>query len=193
VGIHSVRRANLKPGDTVVLLGVGAIGSFICSALTGHDGPVIAIDIDESRLDVARTLGASQTLLIPPDITAQGIRDLLPAGAHVVFETSGVLGGAERAFALAARGGDVVLVGLNKTLQPLNLADIVLREVNVQTTVAHVCGQDMPAALELLERSDLAASIVGEVVPLDDVVASGLEPLVGGTAGGKLLVDPRRG
>jgi (R,R)-butanediol dehydrogenase/meso-butanediol dehydrogenase/diacetyl reductase len=111
----------------------------------------------------------------------------------VVFETSGVLGGAERAFALAARGGDVVLVGLNKTLQPLNLADIVLREVNVQTTVAHVCGQDMPAALELLERSDLAASILGEVVPLDDVVARGLEPLVGGTAGGKLLVDPRRG
>ena len=193
VGIHSVRRANLSPGDTVVLLGVGAIGSFICSALAGHDGPVIAVDIDESRLAVARTLGADQALLITPDITAQGIRDLLPDGAHVVFETSGVLGGAERAFALAARGGDVVLVGLNKTLQPINLADIVLREVNVQTTVAHVCGQDMPAALELLERSDLATSLVGEVVPLEDVVAGGLEPLVGGTAGGKLLVVPRRG
>lgn len=193
VGIHSVRRANLKPGDTVVLLGVGAIGSFICSALAEHDGSVIAMDIDEARLDVALTLGAHETFLITPDISAQVIRDLLPDGANVVFETSGVLGGAERAFALAARGGDVVLVGLNKTLQPLNLADIVLREVNVQTTVAHVCGQDMPAALDLLDRSDLAASLVGEVVPLEDVVARGLEPLVEGTAGGKLLVDTRRG
>jgi (R,R)-butanediol dehydrogenase/meso-butanediol dehydrogenase/diacetyl reductase len=193
VGIHSVRRANLSPGDTVVLLGVGAIGSFICSALAGHEGRVIAIDIEQSRLDVARSLGADDTMLIGTDTSSQELRDLLPGGANVVFETSGALGSAERAFALAARGGDVVLVGLNKTAQPLNLADIVLREVNVQTTVAHVCGQDMPAALELLDRCDLATDLVGEVVPLEDVVASGFEPLAGGTPRGKLLVDPRRG
>lgn len=193
VGIHSVRRANLSPADTVVLLGVGAIGSFICSALADHDGRVIAIDIDESRLKVARALGADETLVISPDISASGLRDLLPAGANVVFETSGVLGSAERAFALAARGGDVVLVGLNKSAQPLNLADIVLREVNVQTTVAHVCDQDLPAALQLLDRCDLASLMVGDPVPLEAVVERGLEPLVGGVAGGKLLVDPRRG
>ena len=67
------------------------------------------------------------------------LRDLLPDGADVVFETSGALGAAERAFALAARGGTVVLVGLNPKPQPLNLADVVLREVSVRTTVAHVC------------------------------------------------------
>jgi (R,R)-butanediol dehydrogenase/meso-butanediol dehydrogenase/diacetyl reductase len=193
VGIHSVRRAQLSPGDTVVLLGVGAIGSFICSALSGHDGPVVAMDIDEGRLEVARSLGATGTQLIAPDISPADLRGLMPEGAQTVFETSGVLGSAERAFALAARGGNVVLVGLNKTPQPLNLADIVLREVNVQTTVAHVCGTDIPEALALLDRVHLSEILPAYAVPLDDVVSRGLEPLVNGTAHGKILVDPRHG
>jgi (R,R)-butanediol dehydrogenase / meso-butanediol dehydrogenase / diacetyl reductase len=193
VGIHSVRRARLAPGDTVVLLGVGAIGSFICSALSAHDGPVIAMDIDEGRLAVARTLGATDTMLIAPDVSPADLRAALPEGAHTVFETSGVLGSAERAFALAARGGNVVLVGLNKTPQPLNLADIVLREINVQTTVAHVCGTDIPEALALLDRTPLSEILPAHAIPLDAVVDDGLEPLAHGTAHGKILVDPRHG
>ena len=193
VGMHSVRRSAVRPGDRVVLLGTGAIGSFICSALSGHDGPVVAIDIDDSRLAVAAALGATQAHRIDRDTTAAELRDLLPEGADVVFETSGVLGAAERAFALAARGGTVLLVGLNTTPQALNLADLVLREVNVRTTVAHVCDQDLPEALQLLARRQLSTTLLDRIVPLEDVVTSGLEPLVAGTATGKILVDPRRG
>lgn len=191
VGIHSVNRAAISPADTVVLLGVGAIGSFICSALRGHDGPVIAMDIDRGRLAVAEQLGATRTEHISAEATAQDLRELLPQGAQVVFETSGVAGAAERAFSLAARGGNVVLVGLNKTPQPLNLADIVLREVNVQTTVAHICGHDIPAALDLLVSTPMSEVLPARVIRLDEVVPNGLQPLAAGSADGKLLVDPR--
>jgi (R,R)-butanediol dehydrogenase/meso-butanediol dehydrogenase/diacetyl reductase len=193
VGIHGVRRSGVRPGDSVVLLGAGAIGSFICSALSGHDGPVIAIDIDDGRLRVATALGATQAHRIDPDATGAQLRELLPAGADVVFETSGVLGAAERAFAMAARGGTVLLVGLNTTPQALNLADLVLREVNVHTTVAHVCDQDLPEALQLLSRRPLSTTLLDRIVPLEDVVAEGLQPLAAGTASGKILVDPRHG
>jgi (R,R)-butanediol dehydrogenase/meso-butanediol dehydrogenase/diacetyl reductase len=193
VGLHSVRRSRLSPGDSVVLLGVGAIGSFICSALAHHEGPVIAIDVEDSRLDIARALGATQTYRIERDASPRDVRDLLPPGAEVVFETSGVLGAAERAFALAMRGGTVVLVGLNKTPQPLGLADLVLREVNVHTTVAHVCATDIPEALELLCARGLSKTLLDSVVPLADVVERGLNPLVAGLASGKILVDPRDG
>jgi (R,R)-butanediol dehydrogenase/meso-butanediol dehydrogenase/diacetyl reductase len=193
VGLHSVRRSGLSPGDSVVLLGVGAIGSFIQSALGSHDGPVIAIDVEDSRLAVARALGATQTHRIERDASPQDVRDLLPSGADVVFETSGVMGAAQRAFAMATQGGTVVLVGLNKTPQPINLADVVLREINVRTTVAHVCATDIPEALELLCARTLSNTLLDSVVPLADVVERGLEPLVAGVANGKILVDPRDG
>ena len=191
VGIHAVERAGIASGDTVVLLGVGAIGSFILAALGKHDGPVIALDIDDERLVTARVLGASRTELIPRDVTPADLRELLPDGADRVFETSGVAGAAERAIALAARGGTVVLVGLTKTAQALNIAEVVLREVTLQTTVAHVCGSDLPAALELLDRMPLAPTLLHGVVPLERAAADGLQALVEGRVYGKVLVDPR--
>ncbi len=190
VGIHGVRRSGIRPGDTVVLLGAGAIGSFILSALSGHEGPIIAIDIDAARLEVATRLGASEVHRIEPDFTPAQVRELLPGGADVVLETSGAFGGAERAVALTAAGGTVLLVGLNQRPQPLNVADLVLREINVHTTVAHVCDQDLPRALALLTERALAGTLLDRVVPLDEVVAGGLERLLAGTATGKILVTP---
>jgi (R,R)-butanediol dehydrogenase/meso-butanediol dehydrogenase/diacetyl reductase len=193
VGIHAAYRAGVQPGDTVVLLGVGAIGSFIASALANHDGPIIALDVDDGRLAVAAELGATETHRIAPDASPSDVRDLVPLGADVVFETAGVSGSASRALAMAIRGGTVMLVGLNRTAQPLELADVVLREVDVKTTVAHVCDSDLPKALDLLARRPLSKLLLDGVVPLADVVGSGFERLVDGTATGKILVDPRHG
>ena len=53
VGLHGVARAGVRPGDRVVVLGAGAIGSFILAGLRGHDGPVVALDIDAGRLRTA--------------------------------------------------------------------------------------------------------------------------------------------
>jgi (R,R)-butanediol dehydrogenase/meso-butanediol dehydrogenase/diacetyl reductase len=86
-----------------------------------------------------------------------------------------------------------MLVGLNKTPQPLDLADLVLREVDVRTTVAHVCDQDLSEALELLDQRRLSTDLLDRIVPLQDVVAAGFQPLVSGSATGKILVDARRG
>jgi hypothetical protein len=57
---------------------------------------------------------------------------------------------------MAARGGSVLLVGLTQTPQALKLSDVVLQEIDIRTTVAHVCDTDLPAALELLAERPLA-------------------------------------
>lgn len=191
VGVHAVRRSGVRPGDSVVLLGAGAIGSFVCAGLERHDGPVLAVDVDAGRLEVARELGATDTALVSPSAGPDEVRELLQDGADVVFETSGVPGAVERAFALTARGGTVLLVGLNSAPTTLSLAPVVLREVDVRTTVAHVCGDDLPAALDVLARRDLGSLLVDRVVRLEDVVDQGLRPLVAGEVAGKVLVDPR--
>jgi (R,R)-butanediol dehydrogenase/meso-butanediol dehydrogenase/diacetyl reductase len=193
VGLHGVSRSGVRPGDTVVLLGAGAIGGFILAGLRGHDGRVIALDLDAGRLAVARTLGATETVVIRPDTPATELRALVPDGADVVIESSGAPGAAARSFALAAKGGTVLLVGLTKPPQALELADLVLREIDVRTTVAHVCNTDLPAALERLTTNPLAAILVDRVVDLEDVVDGGFEPLATGQARGKILVAPRHG
>lgn len=193
VGLHAVRRAGVSAGDRIVLLGVGAIGSFIAAGLRGHDGEVIAVDVDEARLAMARALGVPTTQLVDRDADAATVGELVGGPAGVVFETSGVTGAAGRALDLTARGGTTVLVGLNQSPQPLNLAGIVLREVDVRTTVAHVCDQDLPAALERLAAQPLAPLLVDRVIALSDVVAEGFEPLRAAAVSGKILVDPRRG
>jgi (R,R)-butanediol dehydrogenase / meso-butanediol dehydrogenase / diacetyl reductase len=193
VGLHGVDRAGITPGDRVAVLGAGAIGSFLLAGLAGHDGPVAALDIDAGRLEVARTLGATETHLVDRDTTAEQLRDLVDGPVDVVVESSGVPCAAARALALAARGGRVLLVGLVKAPQEIALADVVLREVDVRTTVAHVCGTDLPKALDLLTRTPLASTIGVRVVPLGGVVDDGLAPLAAGALSGKVLVDPRHG
>ena len=56
--------------------------------------------------------------------------------------------------------------------------------------MAHVCDDDLPRAVDLLARSDLAVTALDRVVPLEEIVSEGLEPLAGGRIDGKVLVAP---
>lgn len=190
VGIHGVRRAGVKKGDQVVLLGVGAIGSFVCVALQSYGVEIIAMDISQQRLDVATKLGADKTILISPEITPAEIKLHLPVGADVVFETSGAPGAAARGLALARRGGILMLMGLNKTPQDFPFTDAVLREVTLQTTVAHVCKDDMPEALALLASGTIAKLLTERIYSLENINEA-FEVLTSGRATGKILVTPQ--
>ena len=67
---------------------------------------------------------------------------------------------------------------------------MILREVDIFTTVAHVCDTDIPAALDLLAATDVAAVAAGPRIPLDALVEEGLRPLAERLTGGKILVTP---
>jgi (R,R)-butanediol dehydrogenase/meso-butanediol dehydrogenase/diacetyl reductase len=119
------------------------------------------------------------------------VRDLTDGdGAQVVIEASGVSGSAQRAVRMAARGGRVLLVGLAHEPQTIDLADASLREVDLVTTVAHVCDEDIPEAIGLLADGRIAARLLDRVIGLNALVVDGLETLAAGRATGKILVDP---
>lgn len=193
VALHGIDRVELAAGDRVVILGAGAIGSFILAGLGGHEGPVIVLDVDPGRLESAAALGATAVHLVDRASSLDDLRDLVPGPIDVVIESSGAPGAAANAVGLVSRGGRVLLVGLVKEPQEITLADLVLREVDVRTTVAHVCAVDLPRALSLLARRPLAGALGVTKVPLSAVVSQGLDPLVAGTVAGKVLVDPRHG
>ena len=94
-------------------------------------------------------------------------------GFDVVVEASGAAHAPAGALAGARRGGRVLLVGLHGEPRPIDLTRMILREVDVFLTVAHVCDSDLPAALALLADSDIAAATAGPRIRLEALVEEG--------------------
>ena len=193
VALHALSRVSQGPGDAVAVVGAGGIGSFIVAGASQRavEGRVIAIDIDEERLATARALGAGEVA----DATGKDLGQLLleltdGVGFDVVIEASGAAHAPAAAIAGARRGGRVLLVGLHGAARALELTPMILREVDIHTTVAHVCDADLPAALQLLAGSDIADVTAGPRISLEGLVEEGLRPLAERRAAGKILVAP---
>ncbi len=193
VALHALSRVAQDPNDAVAVIGTGGIGSFIVAGAARHaaGGRVVAIDIDDERLASAAALGAGVTA----NADGRDLRELLlelsdGVGFDVVIEASGAPHAPAAAIAGARRGGRVLLVGLHGEERSLALTPMILREVDIYTTVAHVCDSDIPAALELLATSDVAKITAGPTIALGALVEDGLRPLAERRAAGKILVTP---
>ena len=193
VALHALSRVSQGPGDAVAVIGAGGIGSFIVAGASQRavEGRVVAIDIDEERLATARALGAGEIANATGEDLAELLLELTDGvGFDVVIEASGAAHAPAAAIAGARRGGRVLLVGLHGAARSLELTPMILREVDIHTTVAHVCDSDLPAALELLAGSDIANVTAGPRISLEALVEEGLRPLAERRAAGKILVAP---
>lgn len=193
VALHAVRRSGAAPGQSVALMGVGGIGTFMLAAARAQGlAPITVIDIDDERLAKAARLGATHLVHARREDPLGRIRELTDgAGVHVFLEASGAPHGPALALDAVRQGGQVLLVGLQDEPRALDLRRMVLREVNVATTVAHVCDVDLPEALNILAETDLVSAALDRVIPLDGLVGEGLLAMAEGRAKGKIVVDPR--
>lgn len=193
VALHAVSRVGVDSEDSVAVIGAGGIGSFIIAAASSRAsrGRVVAIDIDDERLRSAAALGAHEAVNARDQDLAQLLLELTDdVGFDVVIESSGTPHGPASAIAGTRKGGRVLLVGLHGEARPLELTPMILREVDVFTTVAHVCDSDIPAALNLLSSTDVASIAAGPTIALEALVDDGLRPLAERRASGKILVSP---
>jgi threonine dehydrogenase-like Zn-dependent dehydrogenase len=191
VALHAARRGGVGPGRSCVVIGAGGIGSFVIAAAAALGAsPLIAIDIDDGRLATATVLGADITVHSGREDAAGAVAAATAGnGAHVVIEASGAAASPAAALAMARRGGDVVIVGLQAAPVPVDLFSVSVREVTVHGTLAHVCGQDLTEAVAVLAGTRLAKTVLGDVIPLSDLVEGGLRPLAERKARGKIVVD----
>ena len=106
-----------------------------------------------------------------------------------MLEASGAPRSPGVAIAAAKRGGTVLIVGLQAEPVALDLFSAAIREVDLKTTLAHVCDEDLAAAVEMLDTTEFAHAVFGALIPLSEIVPRGLVPLADGSASGKLVVD----
>lgn len=195
IAVHNVARAGDVAGQTVLMQGVGGIGTFLAYVLAESGAEVIATDMDPARLATARELGVARTVQVAGN---EGDLDLIRAELgdqelRVIFEVSGSRAGAQAALALAPRGCRIVFVGIQKAPIEIDLATLTFEERVLIGTNALVREVDFPRAVELIARRagrwDLLAP---RVVPLDEYVEEALRPMSEGKPRAiKTLVDPR--
>jgi aryl-alcohol dehydrogenase len=80
-----------EPGNSLVVFGTGAVGlSGLLAAKIAGCYPIIAVDIHDSRLELAKELGATHTINSKNDDPVEKIKEITGKGAHYSFETTGV-------------------------------------------------------------------------------------------------------
>jgi len=116
IGAHGIRRAQVQPGEFVLVVGAGPIGLGIMEFARIAGGQVIAMDINNDRLAFCRS-----HLQIPYTVNAASpdalgmVREITHGDMPtVVIDATGNLGAIERAFDFLAHGGRYVLVGLQR-------------------------------------------------------------------------------
>jgi Zn-dependent alcohol dehydrogenase len=109
-----VNTAGVQPGTSVVVIGTGGVGlNAIQGAAVSGARPVIAVDIDGRKLEVARSFGATHAINSREENLEASIDALSDGrGADTVIVTAGSGSAAEQGIRLARRAGTVVLVGM---------------------------------------------------------------------------------
>jgi len=114
--------AKVQPGDKVVVYGIGGIGLNILRAcVLRHANPVIAVDIEESKEDLAKEFGATHFICNKKDDPVPRIQEITGGGADVAFEAIGDPGAIIQAFWSLGMGGKVVIPGITPHDQTTNL------------------------------------------------------------------------
>ena len=189
VGLHAARRSGVAKGDKVVLIGAGAIGTFVLAGLKHlYDSHVTVIDFSGSRLDRARRLGADVTVAVDADGFDVEIASRAK-GVDVVIEASGARGQINLAIGMVRDGGTLIQVGLPAGQPEVDIHQLVFREITMRTTLAHVCREDMPDAMRILAETSLAGEMLDSVRSLEELPEQ-LDRLSTGAVEGKILFDP---
>ena len=112
-GVVSVtRRANVRPGESVAVLGCGGVGlATVLGASLVSAHPIVAVDPVVSKRELALRLGATHVVDPSAEDPVAAIRRTVPEGVDHAFEASGIPAVAEQAFAATRTGGTTVLIG----------------------------------------------------------------------------------
>ncbi len=105
--------AKVEPGATVAVIGCGGVGlSAVNGAALAGAERIIAIDTVASKLEIAKELGATDTLNASNADPVQQVRELTGGGVHYSFEALGTKGTAEQAFQMLRPGGTATIIGM---------------------------------------------------------------------------------
>jgi propanol-preferring alcohol dehydrogenase len=181
----AVKLGGTKGADLVAVFGIGGLGHLAVQYAAIEGGRVIAVDITDEKLELARDLGAEFTVNAARDDPVAAIQDL--GGAHQAIATAVSPRGFEQAYRSLRRGGTLVLVGLPAENEiDLPIFETVLNGIQI-------IGSIVGTRSDLRRVFDLHAAgktrVIRETRPLDQVNAA-IADVEAGRVAARIVFEP---
>ncbi|MCS4491986.1 zinc-dependent alcohol dehydrogenase [Corynebacterium sp. ES2715-CONJ3] len=173
-----------KPGQFVVISGIGGLGHIAVQYAVAMGMRVIAVDIADDKLDLAQNHGAEYTVNAKDCDPVQAIRDYTSGGAHGVLVTAVHPQAFGQAIGMTRRGGTIVFNGLPPGEFPAPIFDIVLKELTIRGSLVGT-RHDMAEALDFYARGLIKPT--WKEVGLDEV-NDVFADLIDGTVDGRRVI-----
>ena len=171
---HAVKnRAEVKPGDTVVVIGCGGVGINLVQIAAAVGGMVIAVDISDKKLERAKKLGAYQ-VVNPTRVENVGkeIKKMTGGGADIAIEAIGNPKTIEMGFNTLRKGGRLVVVGYSSEEIKFPASKIMYFEMEIRGSLG--CRPvDYPKVIELVKHGKIQlAELITHRFPLEKINAA---------------------
>jgi threonine dehydrogenase-like Zn-dependent dehydrogenase len=167
VGYHAVSRAQVTDIDVVVVIGCGMVGMGAIVRSVQRGATVIAADIDDEKLQLAREMGASYTLNTKTDdVNARLLEMTSGFGPDVVIEAVGSTPTYQMAVDVVAFTGRVVCIGYAKSEVSFQTKYFVQKELDIRGS-RNALPQDFRAVIHYMER---------RTCPVDRLISSEVTP-----------------
>ena len=170
-----INTAKVPAGTTVAVVGLGGVGlSSILGAVASGASRVVAVDLSDEKLGLARQLGATDTFNAGSPNAVDEIREALKGGVDYAFEMAGSVRALELAYKITRRGGTTVTAGLPNpshtfALPPVNL---VAEERTLKGSYIGTCVpvRDLPRYVDLYRRGKLPVDrLMSKHLRLDEI------------------------
>ena len=168
VALHAVSLASVETGATALVVGAGMIGQLLLQVLgTAGCSRIFVADIDLSRLDLAKTAGATHVIAAGREPSEAVLERTGGTGVDVAMEAVGRTETVRASVQSVRKGGTVVLVGNVTPEVALPLQKVVTRQIRLQGSCASA--GEYPRAIELLASGRIQVRpLITAVAPLDD-------------------------
>lgn len=168
VSLHAVRVSTLKPDQSCLVIGAGMIGLLVMQAAWAAGcKKVLIADLDESRLEIAKTLGPVTAISASGTELIKHVADVCDdLGPDVVFEAVGVNQAVMASLNAVRKGGTVTLIGNVSPEVTFPLQKVVSREIRVLGSAASA--GEYPQAIDLIANGTIKVKqLISAVSPLE--------------------------
>lgn len=155
-----VNTAQVHAGSTVAVIGLGGVGlASILGAVASGARRVVAVDLSDDKLALARQLGATDTFNAADADLVQKVKDATQGGVDYAIEMAGAIRAFETAYRITRRGGTTVTAGLPPPTAtwPMPTTNLVAEERTIKGSYIGTCvpSRDLPRYIDLYRRGRL--------------------------------------